>query len=426
MRSRSFVEGKEFVKKATMDGAHGESVESVEDFIRRATEFLDANLPPKAARTAFVWGEGPDAGVKLWEEPDSEEERRRLEESRSWRRKRFDAGFGWVDGARELGGAGLSAAHLRAYRRLEAGYQAPSDTYFKLDRVLSPAIQEFGTEQVRDELPQALFRGDVMACELFSEPDAGSDLFSARTWARETDGGWLIRGQKVWTSDAHLADIGIVFARTAETPGKDSFSAFIIDMHQAGVKVVPLRQMTGGAAFNEVFLDDAFVPTSHLLGSVGEGWPIIRRILNLERAGIGAGMSRSGSGLANGTRLTALVRAMDAQDDPLVRQELIRTISGFWAARQMTSHGSDRAAASFYRSDPAPLLSKLALSTNLRRASELASKVLGAKASADTGEWGTFSWNSLILGEPGVHIFAGTDEIIRNSVAEKVLGLPKD
>ncbi|WP_169816078.1 acyl-CoA dehydrogenase family protein [Nocardia miyunensis] len=414
------------MSRATVDGANEESAESVEDFIRRATEFLDANLPPKAARADFVWGEGADTGVKLWEEPDSEEERQRLGESRSWRHKRFDAGFGWIDGARESGGAGLSAAHLRAYRRLEAGYQAPSDTYFKLDRVLSPVIREFGTEQVREELPRALFRGDLMACELFSEPDAGSDLFSARTSATETEGGWLLRGQKVWTSDAHLADVGIVFARTGEAAGKDGFSAFVLDMRQAGVKVVPLRQMTGGAAFNEVFLDNAFVPTTHLLGAIGDGWPIVRRILNLERAGIGAGMSRSGSGLANGTRLTALVRAMGAQDDPLIRQELIRTISGFWAARQLTSHGSDRAAAPFYRTNPAPLLSKLALSGNLRRASELASKVLGAKATADTGEWGTYSWNSLVLGEPGVHIFAGTDEIIRNSVAEKVLGLPRD
>ena len=414
------------VKQATAEHVSADSMESVQDFSRRATEFLKAHLWPKKSKAAFVWGEGEDTGVKLWEEPGSEEERRRLEESRNWRRKRFDAGFGWVDGARELGGAGLSAAHLRAYRRVESNYHAPSDTYFKLDHVLSPVIREYGTDHVRDDLPRALYRGDVMACELFSEPEAGSDLFSARTQAVETDGGWLLRGQKVWTSDAHLADVGIIFVRTSTKPGKDSFSAFILDMHQEGVKVVPLRQMTGGAAFNEVYLDDAFVPTSHLLGAIGDGWPIVRKILSLERAGIGAGLSRSGSGLANGTRLTALVRAMGADQDPLIRQELVKTISGFWAARQLTSKGSDLEAAKFYETDPAPLLSKLALSANLRRASELAGKVLGAKATADTGEWGTYSWNSLILGEPGVHIFAGTDEIIRNSAAEKVLGLPRD
>ncbi|PBC51540.1 acyl-CoA dehydrogenase family protein [Rhodococcus sp. ACPA1] len=414
------------MKQATADRMSEESMESVEDFIQRATEFLNSHLPAGVSRTAFVWGQGEDTGVKLWEEPDSAEERRRLDESRDWRRRRFDAGFGWIDGAREFGGAGLSTAHLRAYRRLESNYQAPSDTYFKLDHVLSPVIREFGTDAVRDDLPRALYRGDVMACELFSEPEAGSDLFSARTLAVETDGGWLLRGQKVWTSDAHLADVGIIFVRTSTEPGKDSFSAFILDMHQEGVKVVPLRQMTGGAAFNEVYLDDAFVPSTHLLGAIGDGWPIVRKILSLERAGIGAGLSRSGSGLANGTRLTALVRAMGAEQDPLIRQELIRTISGFWAARQLTSRGSDRAAAKSYQTDPAPLLSKLALSINLRRASELAGKVLGAKATADTGEWGTYSWNSLVLGEPGVHIFAGTDEIIRNSVAEKVLGLPRD
>jgi alkylation response protein AidB-like acyl-CoA dehydrogenase len=399
--------------------------ESVDAFIARADRFLSSHLEPRESRTDFVWGEGEDTGVKLWEEPDSDEERQRLEESRAWRRTRFDAGFGWIDGAVELGGAGMTSSHKRAYRRLEATYAAPSDTYFKLDSVLAPIFREFGSVEVRDELPRALYRGDVMACELFSEPEAGSDLFSARTSAKETDGGWLLRGQKVWTSDAHLADIGIVFARTGAAD-KGGFSAFVLDMKQPGVKVVPLRQMTGGAAFNEVYLDDAFVPSTHILAEVGDGWPVVRKILALERAGLGAGLSRSGSGLANGSRLTALVREMGAQHDPLIRQELVRTISGFWAARQMNARGSDRTAAKFYQADPAPMLSKLALSRNLRCAAELAGKVLGAKATADTSEWGTFSWNSLILGEPGVHIFAGTDEIIRNSVAEKVLGFPRD
>ncbi|WP_142060411.1 acyl-CoA dehydrogenase family protein [Pseudarthrobacter sp. B4EP4b] len=400
--------------------------EPVEEFAARAAAFLEANLPPRTARATFVWGEGEDTGVKLWEEPDSDEERTRMADSRAWRRKRFDAGFGWIDGPVDQGGAGLTKEHLRTYRRLEAQYQTPSDTYFKLDKILSPVIRKYGQEAIADSIPRALYRGELMACELFSEPDAGSDLFSARAKAVPTDGGWLLNGQKVWTSDAHLADIGVVFCRTSSVPGKEAFSAFLLDMKQPGVTVVPLRQMTGGAAFNEVYLDDAFVPDANLLGKVGQGWEVTREILALERAGIGAGLNRSGSGLANGTRLTALVKAMHAQDEPLIRQELIKTISAFWAAKQLTTRGSDKVGASAYKSDPTPLISKLALSNNLRRASDLVGKVLGPKATADNGEWGTYSWNSLLLGEPGVHIFAGTDEIVRNSIAEKVLGLPRD
>ncbi|MFC0249732.1 acyl-CoA dehydrogenase family protein [Citricoccus parietis] len=400
--------------------------EDLESFTDRARAFLDENLPPKPGRTAFVWGEGEDIGVKLWEEPDSEEERNRLSEARAWRRKRFDAGFGWLDGPRELGGAGMSKEFQRAYRRLERNYQTPSDSYFKLDRVLSPVLIDRAGESIRSTLPRDLHRGDVMGCELFSEPDAGSDLFSARTKATRTESGWLLNGQKVWTSDAHLADLGVVFARTGTGTGKHDFTSFLLDMDQTGVTVVPLRQMTGGAAFNEVYLDNAFVPDDHVVGQVGEGWDVTREILARERAGIGAGLVQGGSGLANGTRLTALVRAMGAEDDPLIRQELVKTISGFWSAKQLTSHGSDRPGAPGYRSDPTPLVSKLALGSNLRSASHLVGEVVGPRLAADNGEWGTFSWNSLVLGEPGVHIFAGTNEIVRNSLAEKVLGLPRE
>lgn len=400
--------------------------ESLEEFTARAAEFLDAHAAQRPARTAFEWGVGEDTGVKLWEEPDSEEERARLAEAREWRRLRFEAGFGWIDGPKERGGASLPKAYARAYRRLESRYQTPNETYFKLDHVLGPVLMTRGSESVRVTIPKALRRGDLVACELFSEPDAGSDMFSARTRATRTDGGWLLNGQKVWTSDAHLADIGVIFTRTSNEPGKKAFTAFVLDMHQTGVKVVPLRQMTGGAAFNEVYLDDAFVPDEYLLGQVGQGWDVVGEILARERAGIGAGLSRSGSGLASGVRLIALAQAMGKEADPLVRQALVKTITGFWATRQLTSQGTDRGGATAYRTDPTPLASKLALSVNLRHASQVVSQILGPKLTADGGEWGTYSWNSLVLGEPGVHIFAGTDEIVRNSLAEKVLGLPRE
>lgn len=399
---------------------------TLDQFTAEAQAFLEARLPPRAQRGEFRWGEGEDTGVPLWEEPDSAEERARLEQSRAWRRQRFDAGYGWLDGPSELGGAGLPAAYARAYQRLERGFEVPDQSYFKLDHVVGPVVLKAGTSKIRAEVPRGLQRGDLVACELFSEPEAGSDMFSARTRAKRDAGGWRVTGQKVWTSDAHLADIGIVFCRTGDEPGKSAFSAFVIDMRQPGVQVVPLRQMTGGAAFNEVYLDDAFVPDEALLGEVGQGWYIVREILARERAGIGAGMGRSGGGIANGERLIAMVQALRAAGDPLVRQQLIQVISGFWAAKQLGQQGSDLAAARFLSGDPAGLVGKLALSANLRQAAELVSNVLAERLIADTGEWGTYSWNSFLLGEPGVHIFAGTDEIVRNSLAERFLGMPRD
>ncbi|KAA9164414.1 acyl-CoA dehydrogenase [Amycolatopsis acidicola] len=401
--------------------------QTVEEFEREARAFLAEHLPPRPpTRRKLEWGVGADTGVDLWEEPDSDEERARLAEAREWRRKRFDAGYGWLSGPEDLGGRGLSAEYVRAYRRLEREFDVPNDSYFKLDHVIGPVLLKYATEEIRSTVPRALQRGDLVACELFSEPDAGSDLFSARTRAVRDGGSWRITGQKVWTSDAHLADIGVVFCRTGEKPGKGAFSAFVLDMHQPGVRVVPLTQMTGGAAFNEVYLDDAIAEDSRRLGEVGQGWDVVREILARERAGIGGGMGKSGSGIANGTRFVELVRAMGVAGDPLVRQELVKVLTGFWAARQLGSRGTDRVAAPFLRTDPAPLVSKLALSANLRAGAGFVSRVLGPSLIADTGEWGTFSWNSFLLGEPGVHIFAGTDEIVRNSIAEKCLGMPRD
>ena len=397
------------------------------EFEREVLAFLERNAPRRGgAREKLTWGVGEDTGVDLWEEPDSEEERARLAEARDWRRTRFDAGFGWLDGPVEFGGRGLPSKYSRLYRRLERQFDVPADNYFKLDHVVGPVILKYANDDTKREVPRALHRGDLMACELFSEPEAGSDLFSARTKATRDDTGWRINGQKVWTSDAHLADVGVVFCRTGTEAGKSGFSAFLIDMHQPGVKVLPLKQMTGGAAFNEVYFDDAHVPASGLLGEIGQGWDIVREILARERAGIGGGMGKSGSGIANGERLVEMVRGVGVSEDPLVRQDLVKAMTGFWAARQLGAQGTDMVAAPFLRSDPAPLVSKLALSINLRRVADFVSRVLGPKLAADTGEWGTFSWNSFVLGEPGVHIFAGTDEIVRNSIAEKSLGMPRD
>jgi alkylation response protein AidB-like acyl-CoA dehydrogenase len=398
----------------------------LETFEEEALAFLTAHLAPRTtSRGGLQWGVGEDTGVALWEEPDSEEERSRLAAARAWRRSRFDAGFGWLSGPEELGGRGLPASYARAYRRLEREFETPGDGYFKLDHVVGPVLEKYGTETVRRTIPRGLHRGDLVACELFSEPEAGSDLFSARTRATRDGDGWRITGQKVWTSDAHLADIGIVFCRTGDE-GKNAFSAFVLEMDQPGVRVLPLRQMTGGAAFNEVYLDDAWVPATGLIGEVGQGWEVVREILARERASIGGGMGKSGSGIAKGTRLIRMVQELGAADDPLVRQELGKVVSGFWAARQLAAYGPERTDATFQRVDPRPLVSKLALSINLRAASKLVQRVVGPRLVADTGEWGTYSWNSFVLGEPGVHIFAGTDEIVRNSIAEKVLGMPRD
>jgi alkylation response protein AidB-like acyl-CoA dehydrogenase len=289
--------------------------------------------------------------------------------------------------------------------------------------MIAPTILRHGTEEQRRRLLPALHRGDLIACQLFSEPDAGSDLASIATRAAREGDGWRITGQKVWTSGAHLADIGEIVCRTASEPRYGNLTAFVVDMHAPGVTVRPLRQMTGGASFNEVFLDGVFVPDRDRIGEVGEGWKVALTTLGFERSAMGHS-AFAGVGLLRVDRLVALLRHECRDADPVLRQRLADLVVHLRVALYNQRRMQARVAAG---GTPGPELSmnKLALARNLMRLGDFAASVLGAKLVADTGEWGTYSWTSVLLGAPGYRLGGGSDEIMKNILAERVLGLPR-
>jgi alkylation response protein AidB-like acyl-CoA dehydrogenase len=291
--------------------------------------------------------------------------------------------------------------------------------------MVAPTLLAHGTADAKERWLKALWRGDVIACQLFSEPSSGSDLASLQTRAVRDGDEWRVSGQKVWTSGAQYSDIGEIVCRTDPDVEKHrGLTAFMIDMHAPGVEVRPLRQMTGGTSFNEVFFDDVRVPADHLLGDVNGGWTVALTTLMNERAAIGGG----GGGVRTGSlvdRLVATARQLGRLDDPLVRQHLATTYIHVEVARLP----SERALAKVQAGQlPGPELSiaKLALTENLRRVAAVASSVLGSRLVADTGEWGTYAWSTFVLGVPGMRVAGGTDEVLRNIIGERVLGLPKD
>lgn len=229
----------------------------------------------------------------------------------------------------------------------------------------------------------------------------------------------MLDGQKVWTSDANIADIGLVLARTdRERPRHTGLTTFLIDMHDPAVEVRPLRQMTGGAAFNEVFITGLRVPDSHRVGEINEGWRVAVHTLMFERQLVAGGHGRGGVGIANGERLLELTRHFGLADDPLIRQELAAVITRFRVAGFLNQ-----------RRDLPPdalIMSKLSLARNLTAVAGYVARVLGPKLTADTGERGTFAWTKFVLGAPGNHIAVGTDETIKNIIGERILGLPKE
>ena len=230
-------------------------------------------------------------------------------------------------------------------------------------------------------------------------------------------------GQKVWTSGAQFSDIGEIICRTdASLPKHKGLTGFIVDMHAPGVEIRPLRQMTGGASFNEVFFNEVRVPDDHRLGDVNNGWNVALTTLMNERASIG---TMGGGETSMWTRLLAMIRHYEMDNDPIVREMLadlyINTkIQGYTGQRAMDKIRAGQT--------PGPEMSigKMALVDNQKRMNDLVSHVLGAKLQADTGEWGTYAWSQLLLGAPGMRIAGGSDEVMRNIVSERVLGLPKD
>jgi len=350
--------------------------------------------------------------VRLFPERETSEE---LDQARYWLRTRFDGGFGFLTGPADLGGRGLGIDHEVLYTDLERQYEVPDLSGFGVSRgVIAPTLLDWGSAEQQQIVPR-LHRGDLVACQLFSEPAAGSDLASVATTASATDGGWSITGSKVWTSGAHHSDLGLALCHTKSGTGAKhaDLTMFLIDMTQPGVEVRPLRQMTGGASFNEIFLDSVSVGEDAIVGSIGNGWRVARTTLDHERRGGSAGPA--GQAMAVASVLLTLAR--DQQLQGSARQAVIEAytqqrILGWLTARSIGADGA-----------LAPLL-KLSLTETLRQWADTLGSMVGPSLIAPSTPEATM-WSEFVLGVPGYRIAGGTDEIQRNVIGERLLGLPR-
>ena len=393
-------------------------------FRAEAKSFLDEHVE-RRVEEKFEWGKGSDR-VGLLEEKTAEEEAAEIRAAKAWKATEFDAGFGWISGPEAYGGRGLPIGYERAYRELGAGYAIPPQTLFGIGLgMVAPTILAHAIPEVKARYLQPLYRGDLVACQLFSEPVAGSDLAGIQTRADRDGDEWIVTGQKVWTSGAHYSDIGEIITRTSTDKSKHkSLTMFVVDMKAPGVEIRPLRQMTGGASFNEVFFTDVRVQDSHRLGDVDEGWTVALTTLMNERAAIGGG----GAGVSAGiglTRLREIARYVGLDEDPVARQRL----ADLYIRQTVARYTNLRAMAKIKAGQlPGPEMSiaKLAMTQNSQLLAQTLGELLGPRLIADTGEWGTYAWAELLLGVPGMRVAGGTDEVMRNIVGERVLGLPKD
>ncbi|GAA2767097.1 acyl-CoA dehydrogenase family protein [Streptomyces paradoxus] len=369
---------------------------------------------------------GEAADLAVFHNLAEDEERLLLERCRAYQRARFDAGYQALTLPADKGGAGLTAAHVAVFAEEESAFEVPPATELisVTVRLVAMAVSLFGTAEQLHDHARAFLRTDLLACQLFSEPGAGSDLAALRTRARQADRGeWVIDGQKVWTSGAQFADYGLLLARTDPDVVKQAgITAFLVPMDAPGVEVRPIRQMSGGASFNEVFLSGVRVPDRLRIGRPGQGWEVATTTLAFERTASGSGNRRKGGTFPD---VVALARSLGRTSDPLVRQRLADLYVRA-ALRAATVDRVARTSAAGGRPGPEASLTKLMASDLLTRTGQVAAELMGARISADTGEPGTFAWTQHLLGAPGYRLAGGTDQIQRNLIGERVLKLPPE
>ena len=399
-------------------------MESLEAFGNRSREWLIDNAQHRSLDADRTWGDGSDE-VALFQFRNDTDERQLLDARRAWVACKADAGFANLSWDVEWGGQGLTPAHEELFASIEAEFDVPADpneTITITTKLIAPTIRVIGTEEQRRRFLRPMLRTDEMWCQLFSEPGAGSDLASLTTAAVRDGDEWRISGQKVWTSGAQFADWAYVLCRTdSSVPKHRGITAFIVPMSSQGIEVRPLRQMTGGASFNEVFFTDVRVPDELRLGGVGDGWTVAVTTLSFERNGFGP----DGGVPDAAQRLIALARHEGREHDPLVRQALARAyirqrIVELTCDRLRPNIGSENAPG------PEGSIGKMTWTVSLQAFNEAASIILGPKLIADAEQWGTYAWSAHVLGAPGYRIAGGSDEVQRNIIGERILGLPSE
>jgi alkylation response protein AidB-like acyl-CoA dehydrogenase len=280
-----------------------------------------------------------------------------------------------------------------------------------------PALIAHGSEEQQERWVPPSLRGELTWCQLFSEPGAGSDLAALTTKAVRVDGGWLLSGQKTWTSLAASAHLGLALARTdPDAPKHDGISCVVVDMAAPGVEVRPLRELTGHELFNEVFLADVFVPDDDVVGAVGDGWRVARTTLENERVSMG-------SGPAFGPGVEALLRLLGDDDDPVLLARVGALVADAHSLAALGLRLTERALAGV-APGPEASVRKLLGVEHEQRVQEVGLGLLGGGAAAAEGD--AAGWVAGFLGNRSLTIAGGTSEVQRNVIAERLLGLPRD
>ena len=334
---------------------------------------------------------------------------------KAWQQVLFGGGFAGLGWPVEFGGLALPIGQRIVWGQEASAAGAPPTINVIGEGMAGPTIIAHGSQEQKRRYLEPLLRGDEIWCQLISEPAAGSDVAAVTTRAQRDGDEWIVDGQKVWTSAAHYADFGILLARSNwDVPKHRGCTYFIVDMKTPGVTVRPLRQMTGGASFNEVFLDGVRIPDAQRVDAEGNGWAVAITTLMNERLSIGANL---GGGSFGYDRMISELRERGVADDPHVRQ----LAAQIYIESKCLQYLGYRAVSKLMQGQipgPEGSVAKLLLGSTARKADRLLDAMRGPAATLHD------RFTDLQLFIPAIAIAGGTDEVLRNIIGERVLGLP--
>jgi alkylation response protein AidB-like acyl-CoA dehydrogenase len=350
--------------------------------------------------------------------------------SKDWQKKKADAGWACLHWPKEYGGRGATPIERVIWGQEEGPYGALGGVFIIGHGMCGPTMMAFASEEAKRRFLPPLASGEEVWCQLFSEPAGGSDLAGLRTRAEpaaDGSGDWIVNGQKIWTSGAHYSDYGILITRTdPNVPKHKGMTMFFLDMHSPGIEIRPIKQANGQSGFNEVYFTDVRIPDSQRLGAVGEGWKVSLTTLMNERLSIGSGMS---TGFPELFDLCLRIETENglAVDDPAVRSKLAT-----WAVRTTgLKYTGFRALSALSRGEtpgPENSIGKLVAGPTMQEIAMFAEDLQAQAGVISDPDIATANgrFQAMLLRSPATRVEGGTDEILRNIIAERVLGLPAD
>ena len=377
----------------------------------KARAWLEANAPRRSGEAATGLEDPTDMGA-----------------AKAWQRKKAEAGYACITWPKEWGGGGGKAWQSVIFGQEEARVSTPINPFAIGLGMCVPTVMSAGNDADKERFVRPAVRGDEIWCQLFSEPASGSDVAAARTRAVRDGDDWVINGQKVWTSGAHYSDFGLLLVRTdPDVPKHKGLTMFWIDMHDPAVEVRPIHQMSGASNFNEVYFTDLRVKDSQRVGPVGDGWRVSLVTLMNERLSVGGGGGGSGHGRVMKLAADIATLAGPAAKDAALREK----IADWYVQAEGLKYTTYRTMTALSRGQTPGPESSIAKVVSANVMIDMANTALELE-----DQWGIINdpklaplagaFQATLLAAPGLRIAGGTDEILKNIIAERVLGLPQD